>query len=144
MITYFLIILLILFVLIKETIKWFKVRKTLGFISLFGNLILFIMISYILVIPFVVIDNNNGMIEGKINGVEKNFGGTYTIYIKTDKNEKYCIEDKDIAEFAKKLEGRKAIIGKGTREGIYGITKCHEAPIIHIERVEDVQSDNKN
>ena len=144
MITYFLIILLILFVLIKETIKWFKVGKTLGFISLFGNFILFIMISYILVIPFVVIDNNNGMIEGKINGVEKNFGGTYTIYIKTDKNEKYCIEDKGIAEFAKKLEGRKAIIGKGTREGIYGITKCHEAPIIHIERAEDVQSDNKN
>ena len=135
MITYFLLLILILILLIKETIKWFKSGYILGLISAFGNLVLFLMIAYLLLIPFVVIDNNNGMIEGKITHVEKNFGGSYTIYLKTDKQEKYCVEDKDLIEFAKKLEGRQVILGKTTREGIYGFKYCHEAPIEHIERV---------
>jgi len=128
-------ILILAIVLIKQTIKWFKVNMFYGFVSLLGNLFIWCVVSYCVIVPFVVIDNNNGMIEGKITHVEKNFGGSYTIYLKTDKQEKYCVEDKDLIEFAKKLEGRQVILGKTTREGIYGFKYCHEAPIEHIERV---------
>ena len=118
-----------------QTVQWFKNSFVYGCISLLGNFIIGAFITMVVITCFVVIDTNNKTIQGRITNVEKNFGGTYTIYIRTNKNEKYCTENKDIVEFAKKELGRKVIIGKGTREGIYGITKCHEAPIVHIERV---------
>lgn len=122
-------------VTINETIKWSKYGWGYGLIFLFCMLFFQIVIGMVLIIPMVVIDNDKKTIEGKIEAVEKNFGGTYTITIKTDKREKYCAENKDIIEMAQKLEGRKVILGKGTREGIYTYDKCQEAPIIHIEKV---------
>ena len=118
-----------------QTVQWFKNSFVYGCISLLGNFIIGAFITMVVITCFVVIDTNNKTIQGRITNVEKNWYGTYTIYIRTNKNEKYCTENKDIVEFAKKELGRKVIIGKGTREGIYGITKCHEAPIVHIERV---------
>lgn len=135
---------LIAILLIKNSIRWFKVGISYGLVSLFGSLFIWIIATYILIVPFVVIDNDNTIIDGKIKSIEKNFNGTYTITIKTDKNEKYCIENKEIIKMAKELTGEHVIIGKGKREGFYGIKYCHEAPIIHIERFDDVQSNDKN
>ena len=72
------------------------------------------MAMYMFAIPFIVVDTNNKTIEGILTNVEKNWYGTYTIYIRTDKNEKYCTENKLIVEFAKKELGREVILGKGT------------------------------
>lgn len=123
-------------VTINETKRWSKYGWGLGFTFLMGMVFFQIVIGIGIIKSMVVIDNDNKTIEGKIEAVQKNFGGTYTITIKTDKREEYCIENKDIIEMAKKLEGRKVKIGKGKREGMYTFDKCQEAPIIHIERVE--------
>ena len=125
-----------------QTVQWFKNSFVYGCISLLGNFIIGAFITMVVLTCFVVIDTNNKTIQGRITNVEKNFGGTYTIYIRTNKNEKYCTENSDIGNMANELIGREVILGKGTREGMYGITKCHEAPIVHIERVKDVQSKN--
>lgn len=144
MILYTLIIILVFLIQLQAIYKWYKLGIKYGIIRLILSIIVLLMSMYIFAIPFVVIDNDNKTIEGILTNVEKNWYGTYTIYIRTDKNEKYCTENKSIVEFAKKELGRKVIIGKGTREGIYGITKCHQAPIEHIERIKDVQSENQN
>lgn len=135
MILYTLIIILVFLIQLQAIFKWYKLGIKYGIIRLILSIIILLMAMYIFAIPFIVIDNNNGMIEGRITNVEKNWYGTYTIYIRTDKNEKYCTENKSIGNKANELIGREVILGKGTREGIYGITKCHEAPIVHIERV---------
>ena len=142
MILYTLIIILVFLIQLQAIFKWYKLGIKYGIIRLILSIIVLLMSMYIFAIPFVVIDNDNKTIEGILTNVEKNWYGTYTIYIRTDKNEKYCVENKDIINMANELIGREVILGKGTREGMYGITKCHEAPITHIERVKDVQSSN--
>ena len=142
MILYTLIIILVFLIQLQAIFKWYKLGIKYGIIRLILSIIILLMAMCIFVIPFIVVDTDNKTIEGTLTNVEKNWYGTYTIYIRTDKNEKYCVENKDIINMANELIGREVIIGKGTREGMYGITKCHEAPITHIERVKDVQSSN--
>ena len=142
MILYTLIIILVFLIQLQAIYKWYKLGIKYGIIRLILSIIVLLMAMYMFAIPFIVVDTNNKTIEGILTNVEKNWYGTYTIYIRTDKNEKYCVENKDIINMANELIGREVIIGKGTREGMYGITKCHEAPITHIERVKDVQSSN--
>ena len=140
MILYTLIIILVFLIQLQVIFKWYKLGIKYGIIRLILSIIVLLMAMYMFAISFIVVDTNNKTIEGILTNVEKNWYGTYTIYIRTDKNEKYCVENKDIINMANELIGREVIIGKGTREGMYGITKCHEAPITHIERVKDVQS----
>lgn len=135
-----LIIIGLFIVILHETKKWLKFSIGTGIIFFLGNMFFLMLVAYGLIRPIVVIDTEPMILDGKIEGVEKNIGGTYTLHFKTDKREKFCIENEGIAEFAEKHSGEHVIIGKGTREGIYPIGHCQEAPIIHIERVEDVQS----
>lgn len=89
--------------------------------------------------PITVIDKGAGMTIGTITSVDKNFWGSTAIYIKTSETEQeeYCAEDKNIIEFAQSMLGQKVRIGYGERIGIYPLSKCDQAPIIHIEKWEE-------
>lgn len=94
--------------------------------------------------PITVIDKGAGMTIGTITSVDKNFWGSTAIYIKTSETEqeKYCAEDDNIIEFAKKMIGQKVRIGYGERVGIYPLKQCRQAPVIHIEKWEDLTNEN--
>lgn len=106
------------------------------FIGLFGTIIC--------LAPITVIDKGAGMTIGTITSVDKNFWGTTAIYVKTSETEqeKYCAEDDNIIEFAKKMIGQKVRIGYGERVGIYPLKQCHQAPVVHIEKWEDLTNEN--
>lgn len=106
------------------------------FIGLFG--------AIICLAPITAIDKSAGMTIGTITSVDKNFWGTTAIYVKTSETEqeKYCAEDDNIIEFAKKMIGQKVRIGYGERVGIYPLKQCRQAPVIHIEKWEDLTNEN--
>lgn len=89
--------------------------------------------------PMIVIDKGSGSTIGEVTSVDKNFFGTTAVYIKTSETEQeeYCIEDSKVVEQAKELIGKKVKISYGERVGIYSTSKCGEAPIEHIEEIEE-------
>jgi len=86
-------------------------------------------------IAFVKIDKRGGVSVGTITAVDKNFFGTTRMYFKTTENneEEYCIEATKIADIAKENVGKKVRIFYGTRVGVYSTGRCDEAPIDHID-----------
>lgn len=89
----------------------------------------------ILLVAFIRIDKRGGVSVGTITAVDKNFFGTTRMYFKTTENneEEYCIEATKIANIAKENVGKKVRIFYGTRVGIYSTGRCDEAPIDHID-----------
>lgn len=90
-----------------------------------------IVAGFIFCASFVTIDKKSGATVGTITSVDKNFFGTTALYIKVNETseEKYCIEDKELAEIAKENIGKKVRINYGTRIGVYSTGKCDEAPV---------------
>lgn len=89
--------------------------------------------------PIVVIDNDPGTMVGEVVGFKENiFGGT-SIYLRNDNSEQkaLCVENEEILNFIKENKGKTVLVGWGDRVGIYPLNKCHQAPIVHIERWED-------
>lgn len=104
-----------------------------------GVMLIWVAVSVILLLPFIAIDRSSGDTIGTITSVDKNFFGSTAIYIKTSETEqeRYCAEDKEIIQQAKKNLGKKVKISYGTRIGLYPLRKCHEAPIDKLEEIKD-------
>ena len=104
-------------------------------IMIFGALVLAMAVPQVF-----VIDRDPDMTIGVLVGMEENPFGTYTLYIRNNDSDQkhYCMEDPDIIAFAKTLIGETVRVGWGERVGIYPLEKCNQAPIIHIERWEDL------
>lgn len=85
--------------------------------------------------PFIAIDKASGTTIGTITAVDKNFFGTYTIYLKTAENneDKYCAENEEIVAQAKENVGNKVQLYYGERIGLYHLNQCRQAPIDKIE-----------
>jgi len=101
--------------------------------------ICYVFFGLILLLPFIVIDKGSGSTIGTITSVDKNFFGTTALYIKTSETtqEKYCIEfDEQLENKAKELIGKKVKIEYGERVGLYSTSKCSQAPVEYIEKVE--------
>ena len=94
-----------------------------------------LILLFTLLCPFLVLDRGSGSTVGTITSVDKNFFGTTAVYIKTSETEqeKYCIENKKIAEQAKSLIGKDVKVSYGERVGFYSTSKCGQAPINKIE-----------
>lgn len=111
------------------------------FVGILGlmTLVIFLILLFTFIIPFVVLDRGMGNTIGTITSVDKNFFGTTAVYIKTSETEqeKYCIEDKELASQVAELIGKKVKVNYGTRVGLYSTGKCHQAPIEKIEEVSD-------
>ena len=92
-----------------------------------------------LLVPFTVIDKGAGSTIGEITSVDKNFFGTTAVYIKTSEisQEKYCIEDNNLALKASDLIGKKVKVYYNERVGLFSTGACNEAPIIKIKEVEN-------
>ena len=107
--------------------------------ALCGILFIWLVISFFLLLPFIALDKASGETIGTITSVDKNFFGSTSIYIKTSETEqeKYCAEDTEIIEEAKKNIGKKVKISYGTRIGLYPLKQCHEAPINKLEEIKD-------
>lgn len=88
---------------------------------------------------FGVIDKSSGTTQGIITSVDKNFFGTTAVYIKTSESsqEKYCIENDDIAKIAGENIGKKVTVKYGKRVGLYSTGRCSEGPIEDIKSVEN-------
>lgn len=110
-----------------------------GFCSLFGGLFIAGLINFFLIGPFVALDRSNGTSIGVVTAVDKNFFGTYTLYIKATETteDKFCIEDKKIVEQSKELIGKKVQLYYGQRVGLYHLNECREAPVEKIELFEE-------
>ena len=110
-----------------------------GGLECFYLIIMAGLLMFVCLNPIVVIDKKSGMTIGTVTSVDQNFWGSTAIYIKTSETEqeKYCAEDKNIIEFAQSMLGQKVRIGYGERVGIYPLSKCDQAPIIHIEKWEE-------
>lgn len=95
--------------------------------------------GWLLVLPFIVLDNGAGSTIGIITSVDKNFFGTTAVYVKTSETtqEKLCIEDNELSEQAKSLIGKEVKVSYGTRVGLYSTGKCGQAPIEKIEVVSE-------
>ena len=121
--------------IITSVISFIEDDKEFGF----GIITVAIIVIGFLSIPFIVIDKASGSTLGMITSVDKNFFGTTALYIKTAENneEEYCIEfDKKLEKQANGLIGEKVKISYGKRVGIYLTSKCHQAPVNKIEKVE--------
>ena len=99
-----------------------------------------------LLVPFTVIDKGAGSTIGEITSVDKNFFGTTAVYIKTSEisQEKYCIEDNDIALKASDLIGKKVKVYYNERVGLFSTGKCSQAPIIKIKEVGNEKDNDKS
>lgn len=88
---------------------------------------------------FGVIDKSSGTTQGIITSVDKNFFGTTAVYIKTSESsqEKYCIENDEIAKVAGENIGKKVTVKYGKRVGLYSTGRCSEGPIEDIKLVEN-------
>lgn len=88
---------------------------------------------------FGVIDKSSGTTQGVITSVDKNFFGTTAVYIKTSESsqEKYCIENDEIAKIAGENIGKKVTVKYGKRVGLYSTGRCSEGPIEDIKLVEN-------
>lgn len=109
-----------------------------------GYWILYLLIGWLFLLPFIVIDKYSGTTVGTITSVDKNFFGTTAVYIKTTETneEKHCIEfDKELEEQAKELIGKRVQINYGERVGIYSAGKCHKAPIEEIKEIKNEIND---
>lgn len=95
----------------------------------------FFLASVIATSLFLVIDKGSGVSTGKITSVDKNFFGTTALYVKTSETtqEKYCIEDAEIAQKVKKLIGEYVEVHYGERVGLYSTGKCNQAPVTKVE-----------
>lgn len=100
-----------------------------------ASLLVIGIIDFFLISPFVALDKSSGTTIGTITAVDKNFFGTYTIYLKTAENneDKYCAENQEIVEIAKELIGEKVQLYYGERIGLYHLNQCRMAPIEKIE-----------
>ena len=103
--------------------------------TIFVLLLMGLILTITVTVPFLVIDKGSGITIGTITSVDKNFFGTTALYIKTSENtqEKYCIEDEKIANKAKELIGKNVKIKYGERVGLYSTGRCDQAPIESIE-----------
>lgn len=102
--------------------------------SLLGIFVVWVVILFVISLPFLVIDKHSGMTKGIVTSVDENFFGTTAIYIKTSETtqEKYCIEDSDLAEIAYGVIGKEVTIKYGKRIGLYSTGKCSQAPVEYI------------
>ena len=98
--------------------------------------VLIILLCIGLLVPFIVIDKGAGSTVGEITSVDKNFFGTTAVYIKTSEisQEKYCIEDNNLALKASDLIGKKVKVYYDERVGLFSTGACNEAPIIKIKK----------
>lgn len=104
------------------------------FIMLFAGITFIFGLTQVL-----VIDKNADMTIGILVGIEKEPLGSTSVYIRTGDSEqrRYCMEDEELIQFAKKHLGETIRVGWGDRVGFYSLNKCKQAPIIHIERWEE-------
>ena len=103
------------------------------------TIVLTVVVCFSFLIPFIVIDKGAGSTMGEITSVDKNFFGTTAVYIKTSETnqEKYCIENENIALKAQDLIGKKVRVYYGERVGLYSTGKCSIAPIDKLIEVEN-------
>lgn len=120
------------------------IKENLGVIDFYLIMIFGVLVLSMAVPQVLVIDKNPDMTIGILIGMEENPFGTYTVYIRNNDSDQkhYCMEDRDIIEYAKTLLGETVRVGWGERVGIYPLEKCNQAPIIHIERWEDYDNSN--
>lgn len=118
--------------------RWVK-QEDGDIVILVITVILTISLCICLLVPFVVIDKGAGTTIGEITSVDKNFFGTTAVYIKTSETnqEKYCIENENIALKAQDLIGKKVRVYYGERVGLYSTDKCSMAPIDKLIEVEN-------
>lgn len=92
-------------------------------------------VGFLLIFPFLALDKSSGTTIGTITAVDKNFFGTYTIYLKTAENneDKYCAENEEIVKQARENVGNKVQLYYGERIGLYHLNQCRQAPIDKIE-----------
>lgn len=105
-----------------------------------ASIIVGLIIAGVIASPFIVVDKSSGVTIGRITSVDKNFFGTTALYIKTTENkeEEYCIEyNEELEEIAKNYIGKDVKISYGTRVGLYSTSKCNQAPVEHIELLEN-------
>lgn len=98
-----------------------------------------IMVGMMICIFFLHMDKKSGYTQGRITSVDKNFFGTTALYVKTTETseEKYCIEDDELAKFSEELIGKDVKIHYGTRVGLYSVSKCGDSPVDKIEVIKD-------
>ena len=115
-------------------------------IILVGVVVLTISLCIGLLYPFTVIDKGAGSTVGEITSVDKNFFGTTAVYIKTSEisQEKYCIEDNNLALKASDLIGKKVKVYYNERVGLFSTGVCSEAPIIKIKEVGNEKDNDKS
>lgn len=104
-----------------------------------GVVFVWLILTGLCMIPFLVIDKASGTTVGEITSVDRNFFGTHAIYIKTSETEqeKYCTESLDITKIAVNNIGKKVKVKYNTRVGLYSTGACSEAPIVELELVEE-------
>lgn len=131
------VIVLILGIII--TVGGFMDDIVTGICVLIGSITVVFIVDLFILSPVLVLDKSSGMTIGTITSVDKNYWGSTAIYLKTDETtqEKYCAENEEIIEFAKNNIGKKVKIGYGTRVGFYKLRQCDQAPIEHIEVLEE-------
>lgn len=95
-------------------------------------------VAIILAMWLFVFDWKSGVTVGTLTSIDQNFFGTTALYIKTSETaqEKYCIEDENVAEQAKSLVGEKVVITYGKRVGLYSTAACRQSPVETIKKEE--------
>ena len=109
----------------------FEINTSLG--------VLLVFIIALLLLPHIAVDKSSGTTVGIITAVDKNFFGTYTIYLKTteQKEDEYCVESEEIVKIAKDGLNKKVQLFYGERVGLYELNQCKSAPVDKIELMED-------
>ncbi len=130
-------IITIILAIIDWNTPWSDAKFYCGMYWLF-----YVFVGVFFILGFVVVDKSSGTTVGIVTSVDKNFFGTTALYIKTSENEqeKYCIENEEVAEVAKNLIGKNVKISYGERVGFYSTGKCHQAPVESI-KIQELNKD---
>ena len=137
-----LLILFISLVFVVTIIIIVDIIKTKDFECIVPIIVVWFMITFMAMTPFIVVDKYTGVVTGKIIKISTNYFGTTNVKFRLENGDidNFCIEDVNVVHTLENIAlntDHKIDLIYNKRVGLYSTGKCHRAPINGIAIYED-------
>ena len=108
--------------------------KTKDFECIVPIIVVWFMITFMAMTPFIVVDKYTGVVTGKIIKISTNYFGTTNVKFRLENGDidNFCIEDVNVIRTLESIAlntNHKIDLIYNKRVGLYSTGKCHRAPI---------------
>ena len=129
-----LLILFISLVFVVTIIIIVDIIKTKDFECIVPIIVVWFMITFMAMTPFIVVDKYTGVVTGKIIKISTNYFGTTNVKFRLENGDidNFCIEDVNVIRTLESIAlntNHKIDLIYNKRVGLYSTGKCHRAPI---------------